>query len=63
VYLTLLKEIAPDLCDLSALNEPDLEKRAELFLDQVDKLGCKQFITPQFVVEVLKLHYEAKERS
>ena len=31
--------------------EGDVMKRAEIMLEQADKLGCKAFVTPQDVVE------------
>ncbi|XP_015268956.1 PREDICTED: plastin-1 [Gekko japonicus] len=58
-YYHLLKQIAPkgdnseetaiDI-DLSGLNEKSDLKRAEYMLQQAEKLGCKQFVTPADVV-------------
>ncbi|KAL8187828.1 UNVERIFIED_CONTAM: phospholipid scramblase 1, partial [Gekko kuhli] len=58
-YYHLLKQIAPkgdnsgetaiDI-DLSGLNEKNDLKRAEYMLQQAEKLGCKQFVTPADVV-------------
>uniref|UniRef100_UPI00358E7C9E plastin-2-like isoform X2 n=1 Tax=Myxine glutinosa TaxID=7769 RepID=UPI00358E7C9E len=58
-YFHLLKEIAPrghgedeqriDI-DLSGLQERDEERRAEQMLQQADRLGCRQFVTPTEVV-------------
>jgi len=58
-YTHLLSQIAaPDSgVNKDALLENDLMKRAELMLDQADKLGCRAFIHPQDVVEgVYKLN-------
>ncbi|XP_058471852.1 plastin-1 [Solea solea] len=35
--------------DMSGLNEPDLEERAELMLQQAARLDCRQFVSPQDV--------------
>ncbi|XP_048362678.1 plastin-1 isoform X2 [Sphaerodactylus townsendi] len=58
-YYHLLKQIAPkgdsseetaiDI-DLSGFNENSDLKRAEYMLQQAEKLGCKQFVTPADVV-------------
>ncbi|XP_066445720.1 plastin-1 [Eleutherodactylus coqui] len=57
-YFYLLKEIAPkdgskaddDFIDFSGFNEPNDLKRANYMLNQADKLGCRQFVTPSDVV-------------
>ncbi|XP_030574837.1 plastin-1 [Archocentrus centrarchus] len=36
--------------DMSGLNEYDLEKRAELMLQQAARLDCRQFVTPRDVI-------------
>ncbi|KAG7511389.1 plastin-1-like [Solea senegalensis] len=35
--------------DMSGLNEPDLEERAELMLQQAARLDCRQFVSPHDV--------------
>jgi plastin-1 len=51
VYTTLLKQICPNNeCDMSPLNESDLEKRADKMLNEADKLGCRKFVRPRDVV-------------
>ncbi|KAM8953611.1 plastin-1 [Pelodytes ibericus] len=53
-YFHLLREIAPKdndmFIDFSGFNEPDDLKRAHSMLQQADKMGCKQFVTPSDVV-------------
>ncbi|XP_036611318.1 plastin-1 [Trichosurus vulpecula] len=58
-YLHLLNQIAPKghtdgepsiTIDLSGLNERNDLKRAELMLQEADKLGCRQFVSPADVV-------------
>jgi len=53
VYTYLLHQIAPPDAGVTkeALMEGDVMKRAEIMLEQADKLGCKAFVTPQDVVE------------
>ncbi|KAM4692929.1 plastin-1 [Discoglossus pictus] len=51
-YYYLLKEIAPKDIDIdfSGFQEANDLKRANCMLQQADKLGCKQFVTPSDVV-------------
>ncbi|EAW78966.1 plastin 1 (I isoform), isoform CRA_b [Homo sapiens] len=57
-YFHLLNQIAPKggedgpaiAIDLSGINETNDLKRAGLMLQEADKLGCKQFVTPADVV-------------
>uniref|UniRef100_A0A8I3W0M4 Plastin 1 n=2 Tax=Boreoeutheria TaxID=1437010 RepID=A0A8I3W0M4_CALJA len=57
-YFHLLNQIAPKggedgpaiAIDLSGINEKNDLKRAGLMLQEADKLGCKQFVTPADVV-------------
>ncbi|KAL9643588.1 hypothetical protein ABK040_010201 [Willaertia magna] len=51
VYTVLLKQIGAGLCDLSPLEVSDLEERAELMLQQADKLGCRKFVKPTDVTK------------
>jgi len=53
VYTYLLHQIAPPDAGVNrdALHEADLSSRAELMLQQADRLGCRSFITPQDVTE------------
>ncbi|XP_075056651.1 plastin-1 isoform X2 [Mixophyes fleayi] len=57
-YFHLLREIAPKegvggadvFIDFAGFNEPTDLKRAHYMLNQADKLGCKQFVSPADVV-------------
>lgn len=51
-YTILLKQICPNgECDMSPMNESNLTKRAELMLQQADKIDCRKFVTPDQVVK------------
>jgi plastin-3 len=59
VYTHLLKQIAPSGSGVTkeALRENDLLQRAEVMLQQADKIGCRSFLTPHDVIEgVYKLN-------
>ncbi|CAG2161498.1 unnamed protein product [Oppiella nova] len=59
VYTILLKQIAPQGSGVNthALREPDLLERAEIMLQQADKIDCRSFLTPHDVVNgVYKLN-------
>ncbi|KAM9850164.1 plastin-3-like [Aulostomus maculatus] len=58
-YFHLLEQIAPDgskedaprvEIDMTGLYEKDLSQRADRMLEQADRLGCRQFLTPTDVV-------------
>ncbi|PIO37678.1 hypothetical protein AB205_0055150, partial [Aquarana catesbeiana] len=51
-YFHLLREISPKndvFIDFAGFNEPNDIKRANYMLNQADKLGCRQFVTPSDV--------------
>ncbi|XP_028025763.1 plastin-2 [Bombyx mandarina] len=52
IYSYLLKQIAPSDAGvtLEALSESDLHRRAEIMLQQAEKLRCRAFVTPADVV-------------
>lgn len=50
-YTVLLAQIAPQHCDRKPLGESDLTRRAELVLQNADKLGCKKFVTAKDIVK------------
>lgn len=52
IYTHLLYQIAPQGADITteALYIRDLYQRAEIMLQQADKLGCRSFLSPQDVV-------------
>jgi hypothetical protein len=51
-YTILLKQIAPKSkgVNTDALNETDLYRRAEMVLDNADKIDCKKFLRPPDIV-------------
>jgi len=50
-YTILLNQLAPDKCDKAALNTSDLTQRANLVLQNADKLDCKKFVRPSDIVK------------
>jgi len=44
-YTILLSQIAPQHCDKKPLGESNLEKRAQLVLNNAEKLDCRRFVT------------------
>jgi len=50
IYVVLLTQLAPKECSRSILEETDLTKRAELFLQAADRVNCRQFIKPSDIV-------------
>merc|ERR1712002_968373 len=53
IYSHLLKQIAGNESGVTmeALREDELIRRAEVMLQQAEKLGCRSFVSPQDVVE------------
>jgi plastin-1 len=49
-YTILLNQLDKKQCDKSALQEPDMEKRAEKVLNNAKKLGAESYITPADIV-------------
>ncbi|KAI9354916.1 fimbrin [Pilaira anomala] len=49
-YTVLLSQIAPESCSRAPLQEPDLLKRAELVLQNADKIGCRKYLTAKAMV-------------
>ncbi|KAJ6239532.1 fimbrin-2 [Anaeramoeba flamelloides] len=49
--ITLFNAIKPDACDLTPLKEQDLGRRAELFLQNAKKIGCKRYISVSDIVQ------------
>ena len=49
-YTVLLHQLNKNLCDKSALNEPDKKKRAKKVIDNSKKLGAESYITPEDIV-------------
>jgi plastin-1 len=46
-YTVLLHQLDKKQCDRRALNEGDPLKRAELVLQNADKIGCRKFLHPK----------------
>ncbi|EFC46337.1 predicted protein [Naegleria gruberi] len=51
IYTRLLKQIAPECCTLSPLNESDMEKRADKMLNEAAKIDCRKLVKPLDVVK------------
>ena len=49
-YTILLNQLNKNLCDKSALDEPDKKKRAKKVIDNSKKLGAESYITPEDIV-------------
>jgi plastin-3 len=51
IYTDLIHQIAPKTAGVnkSAMQKSDLVERAGVMLEQADKIGCKQFVTPKDV--------------
>ena len=49
-YTILLNQLNKNLCDKSALNEPDKKKRAQKVIHNSKKLGAQSYITPDDIV-------------
>ena len=49
-YTVLLHQLNKNLCDKSALDEPDKKKRAKKVIDNSKKLGAESYITPDDIV-------------
>merc|ERR1719394_7938 len=53
IYTELLAQVAPEGSGVNkfALKKEDLLERAELMLEQAEKINCRQFVTPKDVVK------------
>ncbi|KAH0785115.1 fimbrin [Histomonas meleagridis] len=50
ILTTVLKQIAPECCTMAPMRESDLSERAELMLQEADKIECRKFVTPREIV-------------
>ena len=50
ILTTVLTQIAPECCTNKPMSESDLTQRAELMLQESDKIGCRKFVTPKQIV-------------
>lgn len=49
-YTVLLNQLKPDLCSRAPLQERDLLQRAEMVLQNAEKLECRKYLTPGAMV-------------
>ncbi|CAN3375203.1 hypothetical protein DIURU_001094 [Diutina rugosa] len=49
-YTVLLHQLVPDKCDTRALQVQDVNQRAEIVLENADKIGCRKYLTPKSLV-------------
>ncbi|KAF9969517.1 hypothetical protein BGZ73_008104 [Actinomortierella ambigua] len=49
-YTILLNQLAPELCSRAPLQERDLHQRAELVLQNAEKLNCRKYLSPKTLV-------------
>lgn len=50
-YTILLNQLAPNQCSRAPLQQSDPLKRAEMVLDNADKLECRKFVTARDIVK------------
>lgn len=50
-YAYLLNALAPEVAGPSALNTSDPTERANMVLEQAERLDCKRYLTPKDIVE------------
>ncbi|KAI8636759.1 fimbrin [Parasitella parasitica] len=49
-YTVLLNQLKPESCTRAALQERDLIRRAEMVLDNAEKINCRKYLTPTALV-------------
>lgn len=49
-YTVLLHQLVPEKCSLQPLQVGDVNQRAEMILDNADKIGCRKYLTPKSLV-------------
>ncbi|KAJ2691125.1 fimbrin [Coemansia spiralis] len=49
-YTVLLSQLVPAQCSREPLREGDLMSRAELMLQNADRIGCRRYVSPKTVV-------------
>ncbi|KAI8886717.1 hypothetical protein K501DRAFT_292642 [Backusella circina FSU 941] len=49
-YTVLLNQLKPESCSRAPLQERDLLRRAEMILDNADKINCRKYLTPTALV-------------
>ncbi len=64
MYTIVLNKLAPKTCTKAPMSEPDPLKRAELRLQEVDKLKLRKFVNPEDIVQgQSKLNFGASRSS
>ncbi|CEP08525.1 hypothetical protein [Parasitella parasitica] len=49
-YTVLLNQLKPESCSRAALQERDLMRRAEMVLDNAERIHCRKYLTPTALV-------------
>ncbi|TIB64924.1 hypothetical protein E3P77_02933 [Wallemia ichthyophaga] len=49
-YTVLLNQLKPAQCSRDPLNQSDLYRRAEMILDNADKIGVRKYLTPNAMI-------------
>lgn len=49
-YTILLSQLRPDVCTRAPLQERDVLRRAEMVLDNAEKINCRKYLTPTALV-------------
>jgi len=49
-YTILINQLAPNKCDTKALNESNTTKRAEMVLNNAEKINCRKFVRARDIV-------------
>jgi plastin-1 len=49
-YTVLLNQLKPESCSRAPLQERDLLRRAEMILDNAEKINCRKYLTPTALV-------------
>lgn len=50
ILTIVMKQIAPECCGMKPMSESDLTQRAELMLQESEKIDCRKFVTPKEIV-------------
>ncbi|KAI8968374.1 fimbrin [Mycotypha africana] len=49
-YTVLLNQLKPEVCSRAPLQERDVLRRAEMVLDNAEKIDCRKYLTPKALV-------------
>jgi hypothetical protein len=50
ILTIVLKQIAPECCTMKPMSDSDLWQRAELMLQESEKIDCRKFVSPKEIV-------------